>query len=208
MSDQITLVDYNTSNIMSVCNMLRKVGAKARICSSPEEILQADKIILPGIGRFDIAMSRLKETHLAEALHEAVITRGVPILGICLGMQMFAEGSEEGDVEGLGWLRGRVQRFNIESAKGLKVPHMGWNYVHSSMESHPMWDNVGTPMRFYFVHSYHFVSDAGEQVAGMANYGYDFVSAVVKDNIWGAQFHPEKSHKYGMQFLKNFVEFA
>jgi len=209
MNSTVTVVDYNTSNIQSVGNMLRKIGIKARITSDPNEVRKTDKLILPGVGSFDVARQNLDLAQMPEALEEAVIKKGVPILGICLGMQLLAQGSEEGRLPGLGWINGRVRKFCFDSPQASpKVPHMGWNYVHPRAADHAIWRQIINPMRFYFVHSYHFVCDAEEDVAATTPYGYDFVCAVAKDNIWGVQFHPEKSHTFGMQLLRNFVECA
>lgn len=210
MTTEIVVVDYKTSNIKSVGNMLRRIGTKVSITSEPSQIRSADKLILPGIGAFDAAVRNLKASGLIEALNEAVTTRGVAVLGICLGMQLLAESSQEGELCGLGWIPGIVRRFECSwlGGQGLPIPHMGWNYVHPVNGLHPMFRGVPTPMRFYFVHSYHFVPRSFADAIGVTNYGYDFVSAVARDNVWGVQFHPEKSHKYGMQLLHNFVEFA
>ena len=210
MTAKVTVVDYKTSNIKSVGNMLRKIGTKAVITSDPEQVRKAEKLILPGIGAFDTAMNNLASEHLVEALNEAVLERGAPILGICLGMQLFAQHSEEGKAPGLGWIPGIVRRFDFSAPAATNgvypIPHMGWNYVQSSTNVHPLLDGIPDPMRFYFVHSYHFVSQSSDYAVGMTNYGYTFESVVAKDNIMGVQFHPEKSHKYGMALLGNFVE--
>lgn len=207
MKPEIVVVDYKTSNIRSVGNMLRRVGAKAIVTSAPEEVIKADKLILPGIGAFDVAVKNLRAFGLIEALNEAVLVRKIPILGICLGMQLFAAGSEEGELPGLGWIPGYVRRFGFNVGKfDLPVPHMGWDYVKVLRESDPLFVDVPLPMRFYFVHSYHFVCKEPQDVLAVTRYGYDFASAVSRENIWGVQFHPEKSHKFGMQLLRNFVE--
>ena len=209
MPSYITVVDYKTSNIKSVSNMLRKIGAKAIITSDPEQIRTAEKLILPGIGSFDAAMGNLATAGVIGALNEAVHTRAVPILGICLGLQLFAESSAEGKLPGLGWIPGRVLKFDFSSSDPvLPIPHMGWNYVRPSIADHPLFRNVPMPMRFYFVHSYHFACRSETNVAAVTDYGYEFTCAVAKDTIWGVQFHPEKSHKYGMQLLRNFMEYA
>lgn len=209
MSSIVTVVDYKTSNIRSVSNMLRKIGTRAIVTSDPEQIRVAEKLILPGIGAFDAAMGNLAAPNVIEALNEAVLKKATPILGICLGMQLFAESSEEGRLPGLGWIRGKVKRFDFAgSGSTLPIPHMGWNYVRPVMTEHPLFRNVRTPMRFYFVHSYHIVCQSEMTVAAITDYGYEFTCAVSKDHIWGVQFHPEKSHRYGMQLLRNFVESA
>jgi glutamine amidotransferase len=186
--------------------MLRKVGADSIIVSNPNDIASATRLILPGIGSFDRGITNLKERGFMSILNKKVLEESIPILGICLGMQLFANRSEEGALEGLGWIDGEVKRFNFSTInKNLKIPHMGWNYIQPTKE-HFLFKDVPQPMRFYFVHSYHYVCASQENVFATANYGYDFTCAIVKDNIIGVQFHPEKSHKYGMQVLKNFVE--
>jgi len=207
MTSEIVVVDYRTSNIRSVANMLRKIGVRALITTAPDQVRAAAKLILPGIGSFDAAVENLRATGLIHALNEAVLERRVPILGICLGMQLFAEGSEEGHLPGLGWIPGQVRRFDFSAQeRPLPVPHMGWDYVQAVDERAPLFVDVPAPMRFYFVHSYHMVCRERDHVLAVTHYGYEFTSAVARDNIWGVQFHPEKSHKYGMQLLRNFVE--
>lgn len=205
----VTIVDYKTSNIKSVANMLRKIGEKALITSDPEQIRKAEKIILPGIGAFDAAMKNLTDAHLIEALNEAVLEKRVPILGICLGMQLLTGSSEEGELPGLGWIPGRVQKFNFSSLdRELPIPHMGWDYVQPTDSTHFLFHDIPSPMRFYFVHSYYFVCEDERHVIATTDYGYPFVSAVANGHILGVQFHPEKSHRFGKQLLKNFVEMA
>lgn len=207
MTSDIVVVDYRTSNIRSVANMLRRIGARAVISTEPDQVRSAAKLILPGIGSFDAAVENLRAAGLVEALNEAALGRKVPILGICLGMQLFAEGSEEGELPGLGWIPGHVRRFDFSAQeRALPIPHMGWDYVQVVDEQDPLFRDVPAPMRFYFVHSYHMVCSDRGHVLAVTHYGYEFASAVARDNIWGVQFHPEKSHKYGMQLLRNFVE--
>jgi len=203
----VTIVDYRTSNIKSVANMLRKIGTKAIITSDPEQVRKAEMLILPGVGAFDAAVKNLSQIHLDEALSEVVMKRKVPILGICLGMQLLADSSDEGKLPGLGWIPGRVKKFNFSSLKvELPIPHMGWNYVDPVDDTFFLFKNVPRPMRFYFVHSYHFVPNDPKEVVATTDYGYSFASVVAKEHVLGVQFHPEKSHKFGKQLLKNFVE--
>jgi imidazole glycerol-phosphate synthase subunit HisH len=211
MSKNIVIVDYKIGNVKSVANMLRKTGASAEISADHQVISNADKIILPGVGAFDNAMSRLEQGNFITVLNDFVLNQKKPILGICLGMQLFARESEEGTLPGLGWIDGKVKKFTLHSSKlteNLKIPHMGWNRVTPSIENHKIFENVSHPMRFYFVHSYHFVCAEQDNILATSRYGYDFTCAIFKDNIYGVQFHPEKSHKFGMQVLKNFVEIA
>lgn len=206
MDSKIVVIDYGMGNVKSITNMLRKVGVDSQITSDPSEIKQAQKIIIPGVGAFDTGIMNLKKTGLLSVLDEKIIKEGVPVLGICLGMQLFAKTSEEGRLPGLGWVNAKVMRFNFSSMKQtLKVPHMGWNTVLPVKENF-IFKDVAQPMRFYFVHSYHFVCSDQTDVLGSTLYGYDFPSVIKYKNIIGVQFHPEKSHKYGMQLIKNFVE--
>ncbi len=206
MDNKITIIDYGICNVKSVANMLRKVGADSQITSNPSDVVSATKLIIPGIGSFDRVISNLEKKGLLSVLNKKVIEERIPVLGICLGMQLFSNMSEEGSIHGPGWIEGEVKRFNFSSMKEkFRVPHMGWNYIRPARD-HFLFKDIPQPMRFYFVHSYHYVCNLQENVLATAHYGYDFPCAVVKDNIMGVQFHPEKSHKYGMQLLKNFAE--
>lgn len=180
--------------------MLKKVGARAIVSSDPKEIKNAEKLILPGVGAFDTGMKNLSEAGLIPVLEQKVLKEKTPILGICLGMQLFAEKSEEGSSRGLGWIEGKVKKFQ----NGLIIPHMGWNTINSN-KNDPLLEDMLRESRFYFVHSYHFICDNQENELAKTSYGYDFSSIIRKDNIIGVQFHPEKSHKYGMKLLDNFV---
>jgi glutamine amidotransferase len=204
----IAIVDYGVGNVKSIANMLLRIGVPSRLVSRPEELSTATKIILPGVGAFDAAMRALREHGMIEPLCEKVLSQKVPVLGICLGMQLLAESSEEGDLAGLGWIGGCSRRLAFpESAASLKVPHMGWNVVTPQRES-SLLSPVPEPRRFYFVHSYHLVCAQAKDVLATTTYGVEFVSAVARDNVYGVQFHPEKSHKYGMAFLKAFAEIS
>ncbi|MBN1975159.1 MAG: imidazole glycerol phosphate synthase subunit HisH [Sedimentisphaerales bacterium] len=203
----IKIIDYGMGNVKSVANMLRKAGHDFQIVSDPLTIKKAEKIILPGVGAFDAGMKLLKSSGIYDVLNRCVLVDKIPILGICLGMQLLARMSEEGKEVGLSWIDADVKRFDFsQSDQSLKVPHMGWNYVLSQNENSNLFATIHQPMRFYFVHSYHFVCNDHEDVLATAHYGYDFTCAVCKENIYGVQFHPEKSHKYGLQLLKNFLE--
>jgi glutamine amidotransferase len=204
----IAIVDYGVGNVKSIANMLNRIGVASRLVSRPEELSTATKIILPGVGAFDAAMRALRERGMIEPLCEEVLSHNVPVLGICLGMQLLADSSEEGDLAGLGWIGGCSRRLAFpESAASLKVPHMGWNVVTPQRES-SLLSPVPEPRRFYFVHAYHLVCAQAEDVLATTTYGVEFVSAVARDNVYGVQFHPEKSHKYGMAFLKAFAEIS
>jgi len=202
----IVIVDYGLGNLGSIAKMLKKIGAEAKVTSDPRELKQARKLVLPGVGAFNHGMSRLRETGLQEALNECIIGNGIPILGICLGMQLMTRRSEEGSLPGLGWVKADTRRFRFaESEPALKVPHMGWNEA-TPREGSTWFAGIEKANRFYFVHSYHVVCDRPEEVLSVTRYGYDFASAFECDNIVGVQFHPEKSHRFGMALLKNFVE--
>jgi imidazole glycerol-phosphate synthase subunit HisH len=204
----IVIVDYGMGNLGSIANMLKKIGAPAVISSDPEIIEQADKLILPGVGAFDYGMRNLNERGLIPVLNEQVLAHKKPVLGLCLGMQLLTKHSEEGGLPGLGWLDAETVRFKFDVANAvLKIPHMGWNSVQVG-QPHFLFANAGTEPRFYFVHSYHVVCADERAVIGKTQYGYDFASVVAKDNIAGVQFHPEKSHAFGMNLLKNFAECA
>jgi imidazole glycerol-phosphate synthase subunit HisH len=199
----ITIVDYGMGNLGSILNMLKKIGAQARVSADPAEIGEATHLVLPGVGAFDAGMERLEGTPLRAALDERVCDARVPTLGICLGMQLMTRGSEEGRRPGLGWVDARVVRF--ERASGLKVPHMGWNLVQPRRDSALLAD-LPEPARFYFVHSYYVQCRHDDDVLLTTYYGTPFTSAFRHGNVWGVQFHPEKSHRFGMQLLRNFAE--
>ncbi|SPO53942.1 imidazole glycerol phosphate synthase, glutamine amidotransferase subunit with HisF [Pseudomonas sp. JV551A1] len=199
----IVVVDYGVGNIASVLNMLKRVGAKAKASNSREDIEQADKLILPGVGAFDAGMQTLRSSGLIEVLNEQVLNKHKPVMGVCLGSQMLGNGSEEGNEPGLGWIDMDIVRF--EKRDGRKVPHMGWNEVNPQLQ-HSILTGIDKESRFYFVHSYYMLPRHAENTLLTANYDQQFTAAVVKDNIFGFQFHPEKSHKFGMQLFKNFVE--
>ncbi len=205
----IVIVDYGMGNLGSILNMLKKVGAPAaKISSDPRDIEQAEKLILPGVGAFDAGMQKLRETGLVSLLNEKVIKLKTPTLGVCLGMQLIGKVSEEGELPGLGWIDAETIRFRFNpNQTRLKIPHMGWNTVKVKREGTLFKDMYAEP-RFYFVHSYHVVSHNPEDILTTTDYGYEFVSAIQRGNIMAAQFHPEKSHKFGMKLYKNFVEYA
>lgn len=202
----LAIIDYGLGNLGSIQNMLKKIGVKAIITSDIEVISKASKLILPGVGSFDYAMNQLRELQIIEVLNQKVLIEKTPILGICLGVQLFTSQSEEGVLEGLNWFEAETIKFNFQNSNNeLKIPHMGWNDVTLSKES-KLFQNMPIQSRFYFVHSY-FLSPKNESDSLLkANYGFDFTCALEKDNIVGVQFHPEKSHKFGMQLLKNFVD--
>ena len=203
MAPSIAIIDYGMGNIWSVQNALIEVGAEAEVVKSPTRIADFAKIILPGVGAFSDAMRLLRETGMDAALTERV-TQGVPVLGVCLGMQLMCSSStEEGFHEGLGWIDAEV--VALTPSEGIKIPHMGWNNVAWSKDS-PLVKEIPDDTDFYFVHSYHVVCKNEEDVLGTATHGEVFTSMVARDNLYAAQFHPEKSQRDGLQMLKNFVE--
>jgi glutamine amidotransferase len=202
----IVIVDYRMGNLGSIANILRKVGAEAVVSSDPKIIAGAASLILPGVGAFDEGMKNIVELGLADVLERRALRDRVPTLGICLGMQLMALRSEEGARPGLGWVPAQVKRFRFPpEEKQLKVPHMGWNSVDAVKPTRLFNGYSGTP-RFYFVHSYYVVCDREEDVIATAHYGFEFTAALQHDNLYGVQFHPEKSHLFGMTLLRNFVE--
>lgn len=200
----ITVIDYNMGNHGSILNMLRKLGIEAEITADPERIARATQLILPGVGAFDAGMEHLERSGVVGALHERVLQARVPVLGICLGMQLMTRGSAEGQRPGLGWMDADVVRFEPFAA-APKVPHMGWNRV-SVAQASPLVDDLPDEPRFYFVHSYFVRCDDRSDVILTTQYGIEFHSGFQSHNIYGVQFHPEKSHKFGMQLLRNFAE--
>jgi len=201
----LTIVDYGVGNLASMQNMLKKIGVPSRITSAEAQIESATKIILPGVGAFDTCAAKLSESGLLPVLNEVVLKRGITVLGVCVGMQLFMRGSEEGILPGLGWIDGRIVRFKQELLpSSLKVPHMGWTDVLPAKKS-LLFTNI-VDARYYFVHSYHAEVVHQEDILVNADYGYRFVSGVERKNILGVQFHPEKSHRYGMKLLENFAK--
>jgi len=201
----IVIIDYGMGNLGSIHNMLRKVNAEAIISADPKEIANADKLILPGVGAFDHAMANLNNLNLTPLLNEKVLIEKIPLLGVCLGMQLLTKRSEEGTMPGLNWIDAETVRFKFENNEKLKIPHMGWNTVEIKRND-SLFKNMGIEPRFYFVHSYYVKCYDQDNILTTTDYGGDFCSSVVKDDIRGVQFHPEKSHKFGMQLLRNFAD--
>jgi glutamine amidotransferase len=200
----ITIVNYSMGNLGSLCNMFKRIGMKAVIESDPEVIRKASKLVLPGVGSFDAAMTCINNVPDLRGVlsHKALVER-VPILGVCLGMQLLTRSSAEGTLPGLGWIPGVTLRFPKQ--EGLKVPHMGWNVALPNTPSR-LTAQVGDEPRYYFVHSYCVHVDDPVYSLMTTHYAINFDSAIGCDNIYGVQFHPEKSHRFGMQILKNFAE--
>lgn len=197
----ITIVDYGIGNLGSVFNMMKKIGVPAQVTSDLNAISKAEKILLPGVGAFDTAMEKLTKTELRSVLDEKALNEKIPILGICLGMQLLTKGSEEGQLPGLNWIPAFTHKFPPSE---LKVPHMGWNVVKPHTAS-PLTENFDDEYRFYFVHSYYVKANDEKNVIMRTHYGINFDSGIQRENIFGAQFHPEKSHRFGMQLFKNFA---
>lgn len=198
----ISIVDYGVGNLASVANMFRKIGAEAEVTGDPDRISRATKLLLPGVGAFDHAMERLTGTALRRLLDQKVLVDKVPVLGICLGMQLLGRGSEEGNLPGLNWIPSFAYRF---PANGLKVPHMGWN-VANVQTTNPLVVHAGEEHRYYFVHSYYVKADSPANSMLRSDYGISFDSGIQSGNIFGVQFHPEKSHRFGMELLRNFCK--
>lgn len=201
----IVVVDHGLGNLRSVAMKFARLKVEATVSADPAVILTADKLVLPGVGSFDAAMDNLRHASLVEVLNEAVLERKTPILGICLGMQLFTRSSEEGGRPGLGWIDGETRKiFPNGGAEKIRVPHVGWNTL-TARENSPLFRGIAPGLRYYFVHSYAVFCDDPEQVAAETTYGSAFASAVTRGNIYGTQFHPEKSHRHGLAIMKNFV---
>ncbi len=201
----IVIVDYGLGNLGSIKNMLKKAGFSSLITDDPAEIEKADKIILPGVGAFDTGMRYLQEKGMLSILNHKAMVEKVPVLGLCLGAQLITNRSEEGVLPGLGWVDGETVRFHFDNgAPQLKVPHMGWN-VLQIVNDHSFLNGLPEDQRFYFVHSYHMVCHDEKNVIANTTYGYTFSSIIGQGNVVGMQFHPEKSHKFGLQVLGNFA---
>lgn len=200
----VGIINYGLGNLGSIQNMLKVIGEKSIISSNPEELDKCDKYILPGVGAFDAGMKKLSESGLDVYIREKANNEKKPILGICLGMQLLGRKSEEGTLPGLGLIPFDNIRFRLDDTD-LKVPHMGWDIVEFKQDN-PLLSGLEGTQRYYFVHSYHAQCDSKENVLMTCDYGYEFAASVVKGNIMGVQFHPEKSHDFGMALLRNFVK--
>ncbi len=200
----VTIVDYGLGNIQALVNIYTRLNIPVAVGNSPAKLEAAARLVLPGVGAFDWAMNRLNNSGLRQVLDELVLKQRKPVLGICVGMQMMAERSEEGVLPGLGWIPGQVIRFKPQqSGPRLNLPHMGWNDV-VPLDHSTVFKDLPAP-RYYFLHSYHIVAAERAHVLCEAEYGYKFTAAVRADNVFGAQFHPEKSHNWGVELLKNFA---
>jgi glutamine amidotransferase len=201
----IAIVEYGVGNVSSIQNMFKKIGIPAMITGEITEIEKAEKLVLPGVGSFDSGMQKLMKSKLIDVIRKHAIEDKKPLLGICLGMQMLGRSSEEGTEKGLSLIPFENKRFDFQGDKSLKIPHMGWDMVMTASAHDPILEGLDPKQRYYFVHSYHAVCDNEENVLMSCDYGYSFAAAVKKDNIYGVQFHPEKSHRFGMALLDNFA---
>lgn len=201
----IGIVDYGMGNLFSIKKKLDNLKIKSIITKEAEVLKKCEKLILPGVGHFKTAVKELKMRKLWDSLHEEAKIRKKPILGICLGMQLMAKCSEEGNEEGLGWFEANVVRFKVKNTVKYKIPHIGWNLVNIEKES-PLFYRIDVSHGFYFIHEYHIVCEAPEDIISTTKYEYPFASGIQKENIFGLQFHPEKSHEIGEQIINNFAK--
>ena len=200
----IGIINYGSGNVQAIANIYKRTNISYKIIHKPDELNDVNKLILPGVGAFDETMRVLNSSGLKEKLDEEVLINKKPVLGICVGMQILSDGSEEGDLQGLGWIKGYVKKFDILKVREKPfIPHMGWNNVDPKIQ-HDLFNNVENELGFYFVHSYYFEVLNDNNILATTDYGDKFTSAVINENIYGVQFHPEKSHSNGIQLLSNF----
>lgn len=202
----LTLIDYGVGNINAFLNIYKQLNIPARTAKNVSELEGASKVILPGVGHFDYAMKKFIESGMRETVDHMVKVEKKPVVGICVGMQMMANRSDEGDMPGLGWIDADVRKFSPEQmSANLPLPHMGWNNIRVARET-PLLQNLGEIPRYYFLHSYYFECKEKQNEIAEADYGFSFTCAANNENVYGVQFHPEKSHHFGIQLLKNFAE--
>jgi imidazole glycerol-phosphate synthase subunit HisH len=202
----ITIIDYGLGNIRAFVNVYERLNIKIKVAKVPGDLNEAAKIILPGVGAFDQAMSQLNRSGMRDELERQVLINKIPVIGICVGMQMLTNSSDEGRLPGLGWIKGRVKLFDAARIPyKTRLPHMGWNTINP-VNNCPLLDGFNNESRFYFLHSYYFECDDSNMVIANTSYGITYASAVARDNIFGIQFHPEKSHMNGIQLLHNFAK--
>ena len=201
----ITIIDYGVGNIKAFYNIFSKLSVNVKIAQKPDDLINSTKLILPGVGHFDYAMKRFSDSGMLKVVDDMVLNHNVPILGICVGMQMLAKTSEEGVMPGLGWINATVKKIDTNLlTQTTRLPHMGWNDVSVKIKN-PLLKNLDLNSRFYFLHSYYFESNLESDSIAFSNYGKEFTCVVNHKNIYGVQFHPEKSHHYGIQLLNNFA---
>lgn len=202
----IAIIDYGLGNINAFANIFKKLNLSYKIARKTVDLDESSKIVLPGVGAFDQAIIKLKESGMRERLDELVLKESAPVIGVCVGMQILAHSSEEGSLPGLGWINGVVRRFDTQNMRQkTHLPHMGWNDVKPLKKTGLFKDVDASPL-FYFLHSYYFHCNSAEDVLAVSDYGGEFISAVNYGNIYGVQFHPEKSHQNGIKLLKNFAD--
>jgi imidazole glycerol-phosphate synthase subunit HisH len=201
----ISVIDYGCGNTHAFINVFKRLNLPVNIARTVAEVEKSDKIVLPGVGSFDYVMNSFNKSGLRDIVEQKVMVEKIDVIGICAGMQIFAETSDEGNEKGLGWVNGKIRIFNVKKINHkTKLPHMGWNTVNPV--NNQLFEGIDISSRFYFVHSYYFANSNPENIAATTNYAGLFTSAVKRDNIYGVQFHPEKSHENGLQLLKNFAE--
>lgn len=202
----ISIIDYGLGNVQAFINAYKRLNIPVNVAKNTNDFVSTNKIILPGVGSFDHAIKKFNSSGLRDLIEELVLNKGIPLLGVCIGMQMLAKSSEEGKLSGLGWIDGNVRKFDILKKKETQIlPHMGWNNVVSKNENN-LFKSIKNEKRFYFLHSYYFDPSKESNIIGETDYGFNFASAIKRKNIFGVQFHPEKSHHCGEQLLKNFSE--
>ena len=202
----ITIIDYGVGNIFAFQNVYKRLNIPTRIAKSVNDLDNVNKLILPGVGHFDYAISQLNASGMRKRLDELVIVEKKPIIGICVGMQMMARKSDEGNAEGLGWIEADIKKFDTSTIEHhTKLPHMGWNDV-KPISNHPLFEGLEKDAIFYFLHSFYFECSNQKNIISETEYGINFTSSVQHDNIYGIQFHPEKSHSYGERLLENFAK--
>tara|TARA_B100000609_G_C17018114_1_gene332248 strand:+ start:84 stop:698 length:615 start_codon:yes stop_codon:yes gene_type:complete len=202
----IGIIDYGSGNIHAIATIYKNLNIEYQVLSNPKDLRKANKLILPGVGAFDATMQQLIDSGLKEELNKLVLEKKVPILGICVGLQVMGLGSQEGKLPGLGWIPGKVKKFDESKIKiKPKLPHMGWNVI-KDLRKHPLFKDIDSDFGFYFVHSFYFECKNPENILSTSNYGCEFTSSIYDNHIIGTQFHPEKSHGNGVQLLKNFSE--
>lgn len=201
----LVIVDYGLGNLASIRNMIKKVGGSSEISSNLDTIAKADKLIIPGVGAFAKGMENLVASGIKKVLDKKALEEKIPVLGICLGMQLLTKHSEEGNVDGLGWIDAQTKKFDLDTTQ-YKIPHMGWKEVTFSHTDNPLLKNIDPNPRYYFVHSYYVTCANDNNSLAKARYGITFDCGIIRDNIMGLQFHPEKSHRFGMELMRNFIE--
>ena len=202
----IGIIDYGSGNVQAIATIYKNININYQVISKPEDLDKADKLILPGVGAFDATMQKLIDSGLKDKLNELVLDKKVPILGICVGLQVMGYKSDEGKLPGLGWIAGKVSRFDETKIKFKpKLPHMGWNTIND-VQNHKLFEGIDHDFGFYFVHSFYFECEEEQNILTTSNYGGKFTSSIYANHIFGTQFHPEKSHGNGVQLFKNFAE--